>query len=84
MKLAAKLIIEDQYDRKFLTLKAEESKIEQFLWESQLREANNLDGETPVIDSIVSIKGSTKEELYEMSRVICGLNDRIVKQVCQK
>ena len=30
------------------------------------------------------IKGSTKEELYEMSRVICGLNDRIVKQVCQK
>ena len=30
------------------------------------------------------IKGSTKEELYEMSMVICGLNDRIVKQVCQK
>jgi len=63
MKLAAKLIIEDQYDRKFLTLKAEESKIEQFLWESQIREANNLDGETPVIDSIVAVKGSTKEEV---------------------
>ena len=63
MKLAAKLIIEDQYDRKFLTMKAEVSKIEQFLWESQVREANNLDGETPVIDSIVAIKGSSVEEV---------------------
>ncbi|MGY8765769.1 MAG: hypothetical protein ACKVI5_02795 [Nitrospinaceae bacterium] len=29
------------------------------------------------------IQNATKEELYEMSRVICGLNDRIVRKVCQ-
>ena len=29
------------------------------------------------------IKNSTKEQLYEMSRVICGLNDRIIRKVCQ-
>ena len=29
------------------------------------------------------LKHATKEELYEMSRVICGINDRIVKKVCQ-
>ena len=29
------------------------------------------------------IKTATKEQLYEMSRVICGLNDRIVRKVCQ-
>ena len=29
------------------------------------------------------IKNATKEQLYEMSRVICGLNDRIVRKVCQ-
>lgn len=63
MKLAAKLIIEDQYDRKFLSLKSRESKLEQFLWEAQVREANNLDGETPVIDSIVAAKGSSKEDV---------------------
>ena len=39
MKVAAKLIIEDEYDRKFLTLKAEESKIEQYLWNAQIEEA---------------------------------------------
>tara|TARA_Y100000356_G_C11238616_1_gene279438 strand:+ start:39 stop:827 length:789 start_codon:yes stop_codon:yes gene_type:complete len=63
MKVAAKLIIEDQYDRKFLSLKSRESKLEQFLWEAQVRESNNLDGETPVIDSIVAAKGSKKEDV---------------------
>ena len=63
MKLAAKLIIEDQYDRKFLTLKSRNSKLEQFLWEAQVRESNNLDGETPVIDSIVAAKGSKMEDV---------------------
>lgn len=29
------------------------------------------------------IKSATKEQLYEMSRVICGLNDRIIRKVCQ-
>tara|TARA_R110002153_G_scaffold189583_1_gene342386 strand:+ start:70 stop:339 length:270 start_codon:yes stop_codon:yes gene_type:complete len=29
------------------------------------------------------IKNATKEQLYEMSRVICGLNDRIIRKVCQ-
>ena len=62
MKVSAKLIIEDQYDRKFLTIKSRDSKLEQFLWEAQVRESNNLDGETPVIDSIVAAKGSKKEE----------------------
>ena len=63
MKVSAKLIIEDQYDRKFLTLKSRNSKLEQFLWEAQVRESNNLDGETPVIDSIVAAKGSKKEDV---------------------
>jgi DNA-binding protein Fis len=29
------------------------------------------------------IQNATKEQLYEMSRVICGLNDRIIRKVCQ-
>jgi len=29
------------------------------------------------------IKNASKEELYKMSKVICGLNDRIVRKVCQ-
>jgi hypothetical protein len=29
------------------------------------------------------IKNADKEELYAMSRVICGINDRIVRKVCQ-
>ena len=29
------------------------------------------------------IQNASKEQLYEMSRVICGLNDRIVRKVCQ-
>ena len=37
MKVAAKLIIEDEYDRKFLSLKAEDSKIEQYLWNAQVK-----------------------------------------------
>ena len=57
MKLSAKLIIEDQYDRKFLSLKCEVSKLEQFLWDAQVRESNNLEGETPVLDSIAAAKG---------------------------
>lgn len=57
MKLAAKLIIEDQYDRRFLSLKCEVSKLEQFLWDAQVRESNNLEGETPVLDSIAAAKG---------------------------
>jgi hypothetical protein len=28
-------------------------------------------------------KKATKEELHSMSRLICGLNDRIVKKLCQ-
>ena len=57
MKLSAKLVIEDQYDRKFLSLKAEESKLEQYLWGTQVREANNLEGSTPVLNSIAAAKG---------------------------
>jgi len=57
MKLAAKLIIEDEFDRKFLTLKSRNSKLEQFLWDAQVRESNNLEGETPVLDSIAAAKG---------------------------
>ena len=29
------------------------------------------------------IKNASKEELYKMRKVICGLNDRIVRKVCQ-
>ena len=42
MKVSAKLIIEDEYDRKFLSLKAEDSKLEQYFWDAQVTEANNL------------------------------------------
>ena len=50
MKLSAKLIIEDEYDRKFLSLKAEDSKLEQYFWNAQVTEANNLEGETPILN----------------------------------
>jgi len=63
MKVAAKLIIEDEYDRKFLTLKAEESKLEQYLWDTQITEANNLEGETPLLNSIATAKGITVSEV---------------------
>ena len=63
MKTAAKLIIEDEYDRKFLTLKAEESKLEQYLWDTQITEANNLEGETPLLNSIATAKGITVSEV---------------------
>ena len=63
MKVAAKLIIEDEYDRKFLTLKAEESKLEQYLWDAQITEANNLEGETPLLNSIATTKGITVSEV---------------------
>ena len=57
MKLSAKLIIEDEYDRKFLSLKAEDSKLEQYFWNAQVTEANNLEGETPLLNSIATAKG---------------------------
>ena len=57
MKLSAKLIIEDEYDRKFLSLKAEDSKLEQYFWNAQITEANNLEGETPLLNSIATAKG---------------------------
>ena len=63
MKTAAKLIIEDEYDRKFLTLKAEESKLEQYLWNTQITESNNLEGETPLLNSIATAKGITVSEV---------------------
>ena len=56
MKLSAKLIIEDEYDRKFLSLKAEDSKLEQYFWNAQVTEANNLEGETPILNSIATAK----------------------------
>ena len=63
MKLGAKLIIEDEYDRKFLSLKAEESKLEQFLWDTQVQEANNLSGGAPLLNNLATIKGVTVEAL---------------------
>jgi hypothetical protein len=56
MKLSAKLIIEDEYDRRFLSLKAEDSKLEQYFWNAQVTEANNLEGETPILNSIATAK----------------------------
>ena len=70
MKVAAKLIIEDEYDRKFLTLKAEESKLEQYLWDAQITEANNLEGETPLLNSIATAKGIAVSEVA--SSVLAG------------
>ena len=78
MKVAAKLIIEDEYDRKFLTLKAEESKLEQYLWDAQITEANNLEGETPLLNSIATTKGITVSEVA--SSVLAGnktFNDKV-------
>ncbi len=78
MKVAAKLIIEDEYDRKFLTLKAEESKLEQYLWDAQITEANNLDGETPLLNSIATAKGIAVSEVA--SSVLAGnktFNDKV-------
>tara|TARA_B100000524_G_scaffold342541_1_gene237658 strand:- start:181 stop:930 length:750 start_codon:yes stop_codon:yes gene_type:complete len=78
MKTAAKLIIEDEYDRKFLTLKAEESKIEQYLWDAQITEANNLEGETPLLNSIATAKGIAVSEVA--SSVLAGnktFNDKV-------
>ena len=47
----------------------------------------NLNDETDLVaeDSEWNkfIQNATKEQLYEMSRVICGLNDRIIRKVCQ-
>ena len=78
MKTAAKLIIEDEYDRKFLTLKAEESKLEQYLWDTQITEANNLEGETPLLNSIATAKGIAVSEVA--SSVLAGnktFNDKV-------
>ena len=68
MKLSAKLIIE--YDRKFLSLKAEDSKLEQFFWDKQVQEANNLSGETPILNSIATAKDTTAAKVAES--VIAG------------
>ena len=65
MKIAAKLVIEDEFDRKFLSLKAEESKLEQYLWGTQVREANNLEGSTPVLNNIAAVKGISVAEVAE-------------------
>ena len=65
MKLSAKLIIEDEYDRKFLSLKAEDSKLEQYFWDSQITEANNLEGQTPILNSIATAKGLKTSEVAE-------------------
>ena len=78
MKIAAKLIIEDEYDRKFLTLKAEESKLEQYLWDAQITEANNLEGETPLLNSIATAKGIAVSEVA--TSVLAGnktFNDKV-------
>ena len=78
MKVAAKLIIEDEYDRKFLTLKAEESKLEQYLWDAQITEANNLEGETPLLNSIATAKGISVSEVA--TSVLAGnktFNDKV-------
>ena len=78
MKVAAKLIIEDEYDRKFLTLKAEESKLEQYLWDAQITEANNLEGETPLLNSIATAKGIAVSEVA--TAVLAGnktFNDKV-------
>ena len=78
MKTAAKLIIEDEYDRKFLTLKAEESKLEQYLWSTQITEANNLEGETPLLNSIATAKGIAVSEVA--TAVLAGnktFNDKV-------
>ena len=63
MKLSAKLIIEDEYDRKFLSLKAEDSKLEQYFWNAQVTEANNLEGETPILNSIATAKSVAVSEV---------------------
>ena len=63
MKVSAKLIIEDEYDRKFLSLKAEDSKLEQYFWNAQVTEANNLEGETPLLNSIATAKSVAVSEV---------------------
>ena len=63
MKLSEKLIIEDEYDRKFLSLKAEDSKLEQYFWNAQVTEANNLEGETPILNSIATAQGITVSDV---------------------
>ena len=78
MKLSAKLIIEDEYDRKFLSLKAEDSKLEQYFWNAQVTEANNLEGETPILNSIATAKGIAVSEVA--TSVLAGnktFNDKV-------
>ena len=65
MKVSAKLIIEDEYDRKFLSLKAEDSKLEQYFWDAQVTEANNLSGSTPILNSIATTKGLEVSKVAE-------------------
>jgi hypothetical protein len=48
----------------------------------------NLNSEKPLIadseDWDKYLENATKEELYEMSRVICGINDRLIRKVMSK
>ena len=78
MKLTAKLVIEDQYDRKFLSLKAEESKLEQYLWGAQVREANNLEGSTPVLNKIAAAKG---RKFAEVAKGVLAGHDKFNQKV---
>jgi len=47
----------------------------------------NLNNEKPLVaekeDWDKFISTASKEEIYEMSRVICGINDRLVRKVMQ-
>ena len=61
-----------------MTLKAEESKLEQYLWDAQITEANNLEGETPLLNSIATAKGIAVSEVA--SSVLAGnktFNDKV-------
>ena len=61
-----------------MTLKAEESKIEQYLWDAQIEEANNLEGETPLLNSIATAKGIEVSEVA--TSVLAGnktFNDKV-------
>ena len=41
------------------------SKLEQYLWGTQVREANNLEGETPILNNIAAAKGISVAEVAE-------------------
>ena len=41
------------------------SKLEQFFWDTQVQEANNLSGETPTLNTIATAKGLTVSKVAE-------------------